>query len=83
MYYVSNLINNSTDYGNDHEIHIIDGQNETQIKQYKQMNQTHSKWNPCIPATFNDDKSITLTFNGQNCRHFITGVFLKFQVIPG
>lgn len=55
-----NLIKNDTD-ANNHEIHTIDGQNQTQILQYKQLNNTN-QLNPCIPMTVKSKKSIIITF---------------------
>ena len=60
MYYVSKLINNSTDYSH-FKIYIIDGQNHEQIQQYQQSDNTN-KFNPCIPITFNYDESVSITF---------------------
>ena len=53
------MINNGSDQ--DNEIYIINGQNISQIETYKRLNNTN-KWNPCIPITFNGNKSITITF---------------------
>ena len=48
-------------------IYIIDGQNLTQIIEYKQLNNTN-QWNPCIPMPFEKDTIINITFvdNGYN-----------------
>ena len=60
MYYASYSINNHKDLNN-HEIYIIDGQNQTQIKQYQRLHDTNSS-NPCIPMQFDSHKSIIITF---------------------
>ena len=43
-------------------MYIIDGQNSAQMQQYQQSDNTN-KFNPCIPMTFNSDKSISITFD--------------------
>ena len=68
MYYVSYLINNNAD-SDQHEIYIIDGQNQTQIEEYKQLNNTYP-WNPCIAMPFDDTKSITINFNTNDWRNW-------------
>ena len=45
------MVINSGSTFDDYFIYIIDGQNITQIQQYKQLNITN-KWNPCIPMSF-------------------------------
>ena len=62
------LINNGN--SQQHEICIIDGQNITQIQQYQRSNNTNN-WNPCLPITFNTNKSITITFNQQNIQNWM------------
>ena len=57
------LINHGSDEHN--EIYILNGQNISQIENYKQLKNTN-KWNPCIPITFNGDKSITITFTNNS-----------------
>ena len=42
-------------------IFIIDGQNLTQITEYKQLNNTN-QWNPCIPMPFDDNITINISF---------------------
>ena len=56
------LINDIADWRDEHTIYIIDGQNITQIKQYKQLNNTN-KWNPCIPMPFDNSIDISLIFD--------------------
>ena len=63
MYHASVLINNGSD--DTYQIYIIDGQNQTQIEQYKQQNNT-KKWNPCIPILFPNDTAISITFEDIN-----------------
>ena len=70
LYHTSMLINNINGSGFEldvYVIYIIDGQNATQIEEYKQLNNTN-KWNPCIPMPFVGNKGIFITFanNGYN-----------------
>ena len=58
LYYASLLINDGS--YKDNQIYIINGQNTSQINEWKQRNTL--KWNPCIPKRFDEDKSITITF---------------------
>ena len=60
------LINNISELDRGYyTIYVIDGQNITQIKQYKQLDNTN-KWNPCIPMPFNERVSITFVYNEYN-----------------
>ena len=68
MYYVSYLLNKNTNFGYQ-ELYIVDGQNETQIKEYQQLNNTNH-WNPCIPMPFKYRMPITITFNSTNWRYW-------------
>ena len=45
-------------------IHVIDGQNETEI-----LNHQHN-YNPCLPISFASEYDITLTFDSDNINAF-------------
>ena len=76
LFHVSKLINYvylDSDYA---DIYVIDGQSITLMQEYKQENES---WNPCLPMTFNNNKSVSITF-GNNNEHNIWREWYPFNV---
>ena len=71
LYHASILINSGFSDIH-HQIYVIDGQNITQINDYKQLNNTDA-WNPCIPMPFSGTKYMYINIT------FINNIYNNFR----
>ena len=66
------MINNISSNISDIEIFIYDGQNNAEIiENYIKLHGTNNNWDPCLPITFNNKTSITITFNQDLIKNFV------------